>query len=113
MMYEEFVKNGAKGEISEETYRKIEDVYGAYNRFDTKKDIADFWNKHGEEGIEALEKPLDEYRALKKHEANYDSQIEALNAQIALLQQKKADLQKEMKAIELQCDLSWHWAKWA
>lgn len=113
MMYEEFVANGAKGEISEETYRKVEEVYCAYNRFDSKKAIADFWNAHGEDGIDAMTKPLSDYRALKKSEHGVDGEIEALQAQIRALQEKKADLQKEMKAIELQCDLSWHWAKWA
>ena len=113
MMYEEFVQNGAKGEISELAYRKVEDVYTAYNRFDSKKSIADFWNKHGEEGVDAMVAPLDEYRSLKSQSCGVDKEIAKLQALIDGLNAKKAQLAKEMKAIELQCDLSWHWAKYA
>lgn len=113
MMYEEFVQNGAKGEISEAAYLKVEDVYTAYNRFDSKKSIADFWNKHGEEGIDAMMAPLDGYRALKSESNAIDKEIAKLENQIAALNAKKAHLAKKMKAVELQCDLSWHWAKYA
>lgn len=113
MMYEEFVNAGAKGEISEEVYRKVEDIYTAYNRFDSKASIANFWNGHGMEGVEALTEPLDKYRALKKERTDLQRNVNALLQQIKALHQQQAELDRQMKAVELQCGLSWHWAKWA
>lgn len=112
-MYEEFVQNGAKGEISEAAYLKVEDVYTAYNRFDSKKSIVNFWNRHGEKGIDAMMVPLDGYRALKSESNAIDKEIAKLESQIAGLNAKKAQLAEKMKVVELQCDLSWHWAKYA
>lgn len=112
MMRVEFLAAGAN-EITNEMYSKVEDIYTAYVRFDTKKSIADFWNEYGEDGVEALSEPLDKYRSLKQERSEMQGEINALLRQIKALHQKQAELDKKMKAVEMQCGLSWHWAKWA
>lgn len=109
MTIEEFKAN-AMGEISADVYHKIEDIYCAYNRFNSKQAIAYFWNENGKDGVDVLMKPLNAYRAMKGETKVVDDKIAKLKAQIAALQEERKGIEAEMKAIELQCDLSWHWA---
>lgn len=110
MTIEEF-NTCAMGEISPSVYHIIEDVYCAYNRFNSKQSIAYFWNEHGEAGINTLMKPLNQYKDLKNETNAIDEQIGGLEAQIAALREERKAVEKKMEEIKLQCDLSWHWAE--
>lgn len=109
MMYHEFVNLGAKGEISQEVYDNIEDVYCAYDRFDEKADIVKFWNQHGKAGIDAMMEPLNRYREMKSEAKSIHEEIAELQKKIALWQERLSEVNKDMHSLQLQCGLGNHW----
>lgn len=97
MMYEEFCE-GVGMKVDRKCYERIEHVYMAYDRFDTKEAIYDFYKKHDMNGIEMLYKALSEYNALLK-------QRDDLYEEIAVRQRELNGVIGDMTKTAMLCGL--------
>lgn len=81
MMYEEFCEAvGMK--IDVKCYKRIEQVYMAFDRFNCRQDIADFYKQHDMNGIETLYKQLHRCLEIREHLRNIESERRELTAEI-------------------------------
>ena len=109
MMKEEFEERIGQ-EIPYDLYEQlIEPVYTAYNRFDSKEAVAEFWKQEGYPGFRILKEPLAEYISVKGSIRTANEDIEALERRIAELKALKAGYQNRLRAMELQYQISSHW----
>lgn len=111
MMKEEFEERIGE-EVGIELYDQlIEPVYCAYDRFDTKEAVAEFWKKEGYPGFRILKEPLDEYVSVKAKIRQNEQEIEALHDKIHELASMNAEHESKLRAMELQYQLSPYWGK--
>jgi hypothetical protein len=81
MMYEEFCE-GTGARVDWDCYGRIEDVYVAFERFDSKQAIYDFYKAHGMEGIEVL---YEELRVFNQHQERSEQLQRELNVVIGMM----------------------------
>ena len=109
MMKEEFEERIGE-EVGVEIYEQlIEPVYCAYERFDTKEAVAEFWKEEGYPGFRILMEPLTEYASVKASIRNAEEDIKALESRISELSSMKEGYQRRLRAMELQYQISAHW----
>lgn len=85
MTYEELCE-GVGMAVDRKCYERIEAVYMAFDRFDSKQAIYDFYKKHDMNGIETLYKALHKANELTKRQAFLEGEISKLqNLQEELL----------------------------
>ena len=111
MMKEEFEERIGE-EVGIEVYDQlIEPVYCAYDRFDTKEAVAEFWKKEGYPGFRILKEPLAKYVLVKAKIRQTEEEIKALHDKISELASINAERERRLRAMEIQYQLSPFWGK--
>lgn len=81
MNYEEFC-TGVGMKVDRTCYERIEQVYMAFNRFASKKDICDFYQDRDMNGIETLYTALLNHNNLVTKRNRLEGEITALTKQL-------------------------------
>lgn len=82
MMYEEFCE-GVGMKVDRKAYERIEVVYMAFTRFNSKQAVYDFYNKHDMYGIETLYAKLQEFNELLNQRKRLEGEIHTRQGELS------------------------------